>query len=561
MHLDGGPVFRAGSRVLTLWRINCRNRHHLICPVKGAAFVHVSAGIRLVERVVEQNFINSLPLDRVAVSAASAEPKRSFVADSLAVGMLVMLLMTIVQRGVGFIRGIWFCRLLDDATVGQWSMAYDFITLITPVMLLGIPGSLPRYVEHYRIQGHLTAFLRRLLLATIVLGAIFFAILIALPGWFGWAIFLEPQSTSLIHSVGAGVLAIIAFNFVYHLVSSLRQVRVASMMQFVQSVSFTIIGIAWLTLGGGIAGLVYAFVAATLLAMLPGGLVLASGWKGLPKSEQSFDAPSMWRRLLPYAVALWAMNLLTNIFALSDRYMILHMLPVGEIDGPAAVGQYHSGRIIPMLLISLATMVSGVLLPYLAADWEAGRRDLVRERIRRILFVISLTFTVGAAFAMLIAPWFFSQVLEDRYADGLNLMPMAFVFSIWVALATIGQDYLWVAERGKLVAVAVGAGLVSNVVLNLLLLPVWGLQGAVVATLIANGVVLLGLWLAMARHGYRLDRTTYYVTIVPATLLAGPWVAIVCVAISGCVNADVKSWCVEAFDWIVAKRRGTALAA
>ncbi len=461
-------------------------------------------------------------------------------------GMLIMLAMTVVQRGLGFFRGIWFCRLLDDAVVGQWAMAHDFMAYVTPVMLLGMPGSMPRYVEHFRVQGHLVSFVRRLLIATVVLGVLFLASLTLLPSWFGWLVFLDPQSTSLVYSVGAGVLTVIAFNFVYQLVSSLRQIRVASTMQFVQSVGFTVIGIGWLTCGGSISGLVYSFAASTMLAIIPGALSLTTGWSGLPTSRTMFDARSMWRRLLPYAGALWAMNLLTNVFALSDRYMILHLLPRGEITGQAAVGQYHSGRIIPVLLMSLATLVSGVLLPYLSADWEAGKCDAVRERLRKILFAVSVSFSVGAAIALLLAPWFFSAVLENRYTDGLNLMPMAFVFCIWFAIATIGQNYLWVAERGKWVAVAIGAGLVTNVVLNMLLLPLWGLHGAVVATLVANAIVLIGIWSAMARYGYELDSTTFYATIIPATLLAGPWVALISAAITCLASPHVKTWCSEA---------------
>jgi O-antigen/teichoic acid export membrane protein len=483
------------------------------------------------------------------VTATSTPSKASFVADSLAIGMLVMLAMTIVQRGLGFIRGIWFCRLLDDAVLGQWAMAHDFMALVTPVVLLGMPGSLPRYVEHFRAEGHLPSFVRRLLIATVVLGTLFIALLMSVPSWFGWLVFLDPQSTSLVYCLGVGVLTVIAYHFTYKLVSSLRQIRVASTMQLVQTVSFTVIGISWLTSGGGISGLVYAFAAATILAIIPGALSLTTGWSGLPKSESAFDARSMWRRLLPYAAALWAMNLLTNVFAVADRYMILHFLPVGEINGQAAVGQYHSGRIIPVFLMSLATMVSGVLLPYLSADWEAGRRDAVRDRLRKILFAVSVSFSAGAAVTLLLAPWFFSAILENRYTEGLHLMPMAFVFCIWVALATIGQNYLWVAERGKLVAVVIGVGLITNVVLNLMLLPLFGLHGAVVATLVANAVVLLGIWLAMNRHGYELDNMTFYATIIPATLLAGPGFALSSMAIICLACPRLKTWCSEAvFD-------------
>jgi len=264
--------------------------------------------------------------------------------------------------------------------------------------------------------------------------------------------------------------------------------------------------------------------------------------------------------LLPYAAALWAMNVLINLFFLSDRYMILHLLPSGAIDGQAAIGQYHSGRILPGFLMSLATMISGVLMPYLAADWEAGRRQRVRDRVQQMLFAVSILFTAGSAFALWIAPWLFTEVLEDRYRAGLELMPMAFVIAIWFALATIGQDYLWVAERGKLVAMAIGIGLVANIVLNSLLLPRWGLTGAVTATLLANGLILIGLWTALSVNGYRIDIGMWHLSLLPATLLAGPSIAFALAVITLIVSPAMRRWLAECWS-LVRARLGVRVAA
>ncbi|TWU37301.1 MurJ-like flippase [Novipirellula artificiosorum] len=468
-------------------------------------------------------------------------------------GMMVVLAMTIIQRALGFFRGIWFCRLMDDTVVGGWAMAFDFIIMITPVMLFGMPGSLPRYVETYRQQGHLRSLVRRLLITSIACGGIFLTAMVAFPDFFSWLIFLDANNRSLTHSVAVGVLSIIAFNFVHQLVSSLRQIRIGSLMQFLQSVLFTVIGVAWLMTGGGLEGLILSFAVASLIAILPGAWILWRGWGGLPASDSPFDAPSMWRRLLPYAAALWTMNLLSNLFEMSDRYMILHFTGGGEQVGQAAVGQYHSGRIFPVLLISLATMISGVLLPYLSADWESGHREAVVERLRKILAAVSVIFTVGSATVLLIAPWLFANLLQNRYADGLALMPMAFVFYIWSSLATIGQDYLWVSERGKLVGLAITVGLIVNVILNTLLLPTLGLQGAVIATLCSHAVVLTGVWIAMARCGFRFDLAMILITLLPATLLLGPVTALICMMLTIAASSQLKAWLVEGVDIGVAK--------
>ncbi|TWU45897.1 MurJ-like flippase [Novipirellula aureliae] len=466
---------------------------------------------------------------------------------------MVVLAMTIVQRAFGFLRGILFCRLMDDSVVGQWAMAFDFIIMITPVMLFGMPGSLPRYVETYRQQGHLRSLVKRLLISTAILGSVFLVAMLVAPDWFGWLIFLDSNSQALTYSVAMGVLATIAFNFVHQLVSSLRQIRVGSVMQFLQSVFFTLFALTWLIAGGGIVGVIVSFAIASLVAMLPGLWTLSKGWSGLPQSESRFDAPSMWRRLLPYAAALWAMNLLSNLFEMSDRYMILHFTTGSEVAGQSAVGQYHSGRIFPVLLLSLATMISGVLMPYLSADWESGRRREVVEQMRKFLTAISLFFTAGSAAVLVIAPWLFATLLENRYSDGLALMPMAFVFYIWASIAIVGQDYLWVAERGKWVGIAITLGLIANIALNGYLLPIWGLQGAVIATLCSHAIVLSGVWIAMVRCDFRFDSVMLLISLLPATLLLGPITALFFVAIIPATNQQVQNWMLDGLMQVKAR--------
>ena len=468
-----------------------------------------------------------------------------FAADSLAVGVAVMLAMTIIQRFVGFFRSIWICRMMDDTEVGQWAMAIGFILLMTPVMMFGVPGSLPRYVERFRKQGHLRAFVRNLAWATFCFTMFFLLAVTVVPQTLSWFIFLEPQNRMLIYSVGAAVAATSAFYFLNELLSGLRQVRMVSIVQFTHSISFTILAFAALYAGFGLIGIILSFAVAALIAMLPGLWVLRSGWSKLPESSEPFRAPKVWRMLLPYAAALWAMNMLGNVFDLADRYMILHLTPGGEMLGQAAVGQYHSGRMIPVLLLGLGTLVSGILMPYLSADWENGKKDAVRDRMKKTLLIAAALFTSCGAATIVLAPWLFGTLLQGRYEDGLSLMPMAFVFCSWSAMVTIGEAYLLVVERGKLVAIAIAVGLVANIGLNAVLLPLFGLHGAVLATLAAHGIVMLGLWIAMAKSDFRFDHSIVYISLLPATLLLSPWVAMFFVVTCITCHGDTRNWMAE----------------
>ncbi len=481
-------------------------------------------------------------------------------ADSLFSGLAVMLVMTVLQRAIGLFRGVAFCRLLDAERLGQWAMAFGFIALVTPMLLLGIPGSLPRYVEAFRRQGQLRPFLFRIVGLTGLLISTAVTVIWLFPQPVAWLVFRAPSEPSLVRAVGAAVLAFVIFNTLNELISSLRQVRVVSLMQFLQSTSFTLIGVLWLSRGGGLVGLIFGFAAATLLGSLPGWwLLLRYRQTTLPASETALDTGKMWRRVLPYAAALWMMNVLSNTFQLSDRYMMLHFGGGEPASGQAMVGQYHTACIIPGLLLSLGLMIGGILMPYLTADWEAGRKQAVTDRLRQMLLGVAILFTLGATVALALAPTLFAWVFSGRYLAALAVLPLAFVFSIWLALSQIAQNYLWVVERGKLVGIAVAVGLVTNLFCNATLMPRFGLFGAVLATLIAHGVAFAGIWWAMHRTGFPLDRTCLWTSLLPFTLLGGPLIALVAVLACLATSQQARDWLRVALAEVEARLPGRRL--
>src|SRR4029078_4578573 len=92
--------------------------------------------------------------------------------DTLAASVTILLVANIIQRSIGFGRGILFCRWLAPEELGTWDMGYRFLLLAAPVVVLGLPGSFGRYLERYRQRGQLRTFLRRATIWTVTFGVI-----------------------------------------------------------------------------------------------------------------------------------------------------------------------------------------------------------------------------------------------------------------------------------------------------------------------------------------------------------------------------------------------------
>jgi len=109
--------------------------------------------------------------------------------------------------------------------------------------------------------------------------------------------------------------------------------------------------------------------------------------------------------------------------------------------------------------------------------------------------------------------------LQGRYNDGLRVLPLTLVYCIWFCLFVVGQDYLWVAEKGKWAAFSIFVGLIANIVLNMLLIPHMGLTGAVVATTLGNAINVVMIFSFNHIFGCRVNSGIWLCALTPLAIM------------------------------------------
>lgn len=296
------------------------------------------------------------------------------------------------------------------------------------------------------------------------------------------------------------------------------------MMHSSSSIIFTVISVIVLLIWPDWRSIVLAFGLSSLLALWP-------LWRLKPVISEScageatkLKPSDMWRRILPFAASVWTMNLLINLFEVVDRYTLLYLAATPE-QGAALVGQFHSAKILPVLLTSLTSLVSAMLLPYLAKDWESGETHRVRTSLAFTTKTALFAFFLISIGAMIVAPWLFQYVLKNKYQEGLEAMPLALIYCCFSASSVLLQNYFWCAEKGRVVGLITASGLVANLLLNLWWVPIFGLMGAMAATAISGAAILLLTLLSLRIVNIRLGWSFYVIAMLPISLLLGPAVA------------------------------------
>lgn len=439
----------------------------------------------------------------------------------MAGSVLILLAATVIQRTIGFGRGVMFCRWLTPETLGQWEMAYSFLLLAAPLIVLGVPGSFGRYLEHFSQRGHLQTFLLRTAAWTAACCLVGVTVVLWFAPHVSQLLFGSPDRAELIRGIGFCLVAIIVHHSLTSLLTALRLFRVVTVVNFAQSTIFATVALALLCFNASVSSILMGYATGCVLASLGAILWVWPGLREIDRPIEPLPHFNFWPKLLRFAFFVWVSNLLAHLFALVDRYMIIHYSGMEASEALNQVGYYHSSRIVPLLLVSFADLLSGLVMPHLSHDWEAGRRQQVGARLNLTVKLTGLGMTAFGVAVLLFGPLLFDVVLQGKYSDGLVVLPWVLAGCVWYGIYSIAQNYLWCAEKAKLAAAPLAIGLGVNVLLNLLLLPVWGLFGAVVATGLSTLLCLATVLVISRRHGMQLDIGTALVALGPLALTAG----------------------------------------
>jgi O-antigen/teichoic acid export membrane protein len=181
--------------------------------------------------------------------------------------------------------------------------------------------------------------------------------------------------------------------------------------------------------------------------------------------------------LVPSALFLWALNF-------SDRFFLV------KLSGPREVGLYSIGvRVASAIVLLLAAFRTA--WPAFAYSIEDDR-EAARTYSYVLTYLVAVTSWMALALGVL-APWLVQLLTtEDFYSAERVVAPLAFAAALFggyiVVVIGIGRARM---TRSNWVITAAAAML--NVVLNLLLIPPFGMMGAAVATIGAYGVLFLGM--------------------------------------------------------------------
>lgn len=211
---------------------------------------------------------------------------------------------------------------------------------------------------------------------------------------------------------------------------------------------------------------------------------------------------------------LFASSIAISIYTNLDTVML------GYMTNDTEVGLYNTAIKFKQILVSLVISLGTVLLPRMSYYYENNERDKINNLIAKAIhFTLILSIGVSTFFIMYSKESILFLAGESYLGA---LYPMIVVTSTIpiIGLACIITNQILIPadnEVGTLIATCIGA--ITNIALNIILIPKFGALGAAIGTLGAEIVGLISqLFIARNTIIFILKNINYSFTIIPTII-------------------------------------------
>ncbi len=176
------------------------------------------------------------------------------------------------------------------------------------------------------------------------------------------------------------------------------------------------------------------------------------------------------------------------IYSRIDQVMLKNMI------GAEAVGLYDSAVRISELSYFIPQLILTALLPAIV-NAKKNSEELYYKRTKKLLLTILGISIVVALSLTLLAKYLLFIIFGTAFLGALPALYICAWSTVGASLNSFAQQILVVENATKNISIAAFLGMITNIVLNIYLIPIYGISGAAFATLVSYTVPFFSLFL------------------------------------------------------------------
>ena len=399
--------------------------------------------------------------------------------DNLAIGAkggAIAFVLKISSTALGFLNQIIFARILGAGGFGEVLLALSVLNISVQIARFGLEEAMMRFIPFYvdekddaRVKGTIYFSLK----FSFVISIIIVLILFMFSRFISVNIFHSEGLLKLLPVVAVAIPSGVIRGVIGGILKGYKDAYKALLPEFIISPLFRII-IFLLFLFGNVSPLhaVIAFVSGEIIALLVSIKFLLKKLEDLKPVRQQYEN----KKVLDFAYAILFTNISALLYTQSDLWIL------GMFNSTEIVGIYGAASKLVILVYFPMLAFATMLPPLMSSIHASGDRDelkkVVSESTRWILSMALPIIIVLILEGKLILKYFYGEQFTAGYAV---LLILAIGQLIKAGMGLVGVLLQMTGGHKAYMKINIFWG-ITNVILNIILVPRFGMIGAASAT-------------------------------------------------------------------------------
>jgi len=398
--------------------------------------------------------------------------------QKVAKGAGIVFIGTVIGTILGFAERAIIARYYTQAQYGVFSLALILFNIFAIIATLGLQEGAARQIAYYRgkgddkkVRGIIISSIEIALIASIILSSILFFS----SNFISTKIFHEEKLISTLKIISMALPFFVLINI---FTAIMRGFRDAKAKVYFQDISKNIIFIILLTvviwLNLSFLWIIYGLVLSIIISSAMFFIFITKKIFFIQKKKSYV---SVKKELLFFSLPLLVGAVLTSIISWTDTIML------GYFKTATIVGIYNTAlplsRLLPIILVS-----TGFLYVPIISELYAKKLLNEIEKIYQILTKWIFLFTFPIFFIFFLFP---GAVLKFIFgadyipaSTALMILSAGFLFHVFLGPNALT---LIVSGKTKFLMFTSSVAAISNIVLNVILIPIFSIEGAAIASL------------------------------------------------------------------------------